>query len=318
MTSDVLDAAGPQAAHIADLWWLTLCVCLAVFVAVMSVLGWALVRTPRGEAATAPDAPAAAVERRLRWTVGIGVGVSSILLTGLLVASVMTDRAIAGMPVDDALHVSISAHQYWWEVVYDDPQPDRVFSTANELYVPVGKPVIVTLRADDVIHSFWIPNLHGKKDLIPGRVATIRFRADRPGEFQGRCAEYCGLQHAFMAFDVIAVSAEGFARWADEQRRPAPEPRDSLAQRGRDLFLSGSCMLCHAIRGTTAGARKAPDLTHVASRAHLAAGRIANSPQALAAWISEPQRIKPGVNMPNHLLPSDDLAALVAYLGTLE
>lgn len=319
MTSDVLDAAGPQAAHIADLWWLTFWVCLSVFVVVMGVLGWALWRTPRGDAATAPDAaPAAAGERKLRWSVGIGVGVSSILLTGLLVASVLTDRALARMPVDDALHVNVSAHQYWWEIVYDDPRPDRVFTTANELYIPVGRPVIVTLQADDVIHSFWVPNLHGKKDLIPGRVATIRFRADRPGEYQGRCAEYCGLQHAFMAFDVVAVSAERFAAWADAQRRPAGDPSDAAAQRGRELFLSGSCMLCHAIHGTTANARKAPDLTHIASRAHLAAGRIDNSPQTLAAWIADPQRIKPGVNMPSHLLAGEDLAALVAYLGTLK
>src|SRR4051812_34754610 len=301
MNSDVLDAAGPQAAHIADLWWLTFWVCAGLFVAVIAVLGWALWRTPRSDAATLPDvAPAMAGERKLRWSVGVGIAVSSILLTCLLVASFLTDRALARMPVDDALHVSISAHQYWWEMVYDDPQPDRIFTTANELYIPVGRPVIVTLQADDVIHSFWVPNLHGKKDLIPGRVATIHLRADRPGEYQGRCAEYCGLEHAFMAFDVVAVSGERFAAWMDAQRRPAAAPGDAAGQRGRELFLSGSCMLCHAIHGTTANARKAPDLTHVASRAHLAAGRIENSPQTLAAWIADPQRIKPGVNMPDH------------------
>jgi cytochrome c oxidase subunit 2 len=240
------------------------------------------------------------------------------LLIGLLVASILTDRALALIPVDDALNVRVAAHQFWWEVVYDDPRPDRVFTTANELYIPVGRPVVVTLEADDVIHSFWIPNLHGKKDLIPGRVATIRFRADRTGEFRGRCAEFCGLQHAFMAFDVVAVSAERFAAWTEARRRPAGNPSGAAAQRGRELFLSGSCMLCHAILGTTANARKAPDLTHVASRAHLAAGRIDNTPQALAAWITDPQRIKPGVNMPAHLLPADDLAALVAYLATLK
>jgi cytochrome c oxidase subunit 2 len=317
--SNVLDAAGPQAAHIADLWWLTFWVCVSVFVAVMAVLGWALWRAPRSDVATQPDvAPAANGERNLRRTVAVGIAISSILLVCLLVASVLTDRALAGMPIDDALHVNVSAHQYWWEIVYDDPRPDRIFTTANELYIPVGRPVIVTLQADDVIHSFWVPNLHGKKDLIPGRVATIRLRADRPGEYQGRCAEYCGLEHAFMAFDVVAVPAERFAAWTDAQRRPASDPADPFAQRGRELFLSGSCMLCHAIQGTTANARKAPDLTHVASRAHLAAGRIDNSPQMLAAWIADPQRIKPGVNMPSHLLPGDDLAALVAYLGTLK
>ena len=316
--SDVLDAAGPQAARIAELWWLMSWTCLVVFVAVMLVFAWALWRTPRSSTATAPDiAPNPVGERRLRRSVTIGIAVSSVLLVGLLAASVLTDRALARMPIDDALHVRISAHQFWWEMVYDDAQPDRVFSTANELYIPVGRPVIVTLEADDVIHSFWVPNLHGKKDLIPGRVATIRFRADRPGHYQGRCAEYCGLEHAFMAFDVVAVPSEQFATWADEQRTPAADPGEPTAQHGRDLFLSGSCMLCHAVRGTTANARKAPDLTHVASRARLAAGRLANSPKALAAWITAPQRIKPGVNMPDHLPPADDLAALVAYLETL-
>jgi cytochrome c oxidase subunit II len=313
----VLDAAGPQAVHIADLWWLTLGVCVLVFVVVTAMFVWALWRAPRSGADTTPDI-ASGGERPLRWSVGIGIAVSSVLLIGLLVASVLTDRALALMPVDNALNVRVTAHQYWWEIVYDDPKPDRVFTTANELYVPVGRPVVVTLQADDVIHSFWVPNLHGKKDLIPGRTATIRFRADRPGEFVGRCAEYCGLQHAFMAFDVVALSEDLFAAWADAQRKPAADPSGAAAQRGRELFLSGSCMLCHAIHGTTANARKAPDLTHVASRAHLAAGRLANTPQTLAAWITDPQRIKPGANMPTHLLPSGDLAALVAYLETLK
>ena len=319
MMNEVLDTAGPQAAHIADLWWLMLWVCVAVFVAVMTMLGWALLRAPRSNADTAPDvAPASKDERRLALSVGVGVAISSLLLIGLLVASVFTDRALAQLPVDDALSVHVTAHQFWWEVVYDDREPDRVFTTANELYLPVGRAVVVTLQADDVIHSFWVPNLHGKKDLIPGRIATIRLRADRTGEFWGRCAEYCGLEHAYMAFDVVAVSPERFASWAEAQRKSAPQPVDAVTQRGRELFLTGSCMLCHAIQGTTASARKGPDLTHVASRAHLAAGRLPNTPQALSAWILDPQRIKPGVNMPVHMLAGDDLAALVAYLQILK
>jgi cytochrome c oxidase subunit 2 len=317
--NDVLDPAGPQAAHIADLWWLTLGVCALVFVAVIAMFVWAVWRAPRADAKTPPDVePVAAGERALQWSVGVGIALSSVLLIGLLVASVLTDRALARMPVDDALNVRVTAHQFWWEIVYNDPRPDRVFTTANELYIPVGRPVVVTLEADDVIHSFWVPNLHGKKDLIPGRTATIRFRADRPGEFWGRCAEYCGLQHAFMAFDVVALSPERFEAWAEAQRKPAQDPSDATAQRGRELFVSGSCMLCHAIQGTTAGARKGPDLTHIASRAHLASGRLANTPQTLAAWITDPQRIKPGANMPTHFLSADDLSALVAYLETLK
>jgi cytochrome c oxidase subunit 2 len=230
----------------------------------------------------------------------------------------MTDRALAHLPLQDALPIRVTAHQWWWEVLYDDPQPGRIFSTANEIHVPVGRPVVVTLLADDVIHSFWVPSLHGKKDLIPGRTNVIEFRADQPGTYRGFCAEFCGLQHAFMSFDVVAMPPQEFDAWAQHQREPAPEPADASARRGRELFLSGSCMLCHAVHGTPANARKAPDLTHVATRERLAAGRIPNTPQDLAAWIADPQKIKPGVNMPAHPLPPDDLQALVAYLGTLK
>jgi len=330
--SNALDAAGPQAAWIGQLWWLMLWLCVFVFVAVMAALGWALCRSRRASGsarrklgsgpdaakALAPDPlPAAGAERQLRLSVGGAIGLSSLLLAGLLAASVLTDYALAHLPLHDALSIRVTAHQWWWEVVYDDPRPDRVFTTANELVIPVGRPVVITLQADDVIHSFWVPNLHGKKDLIPGRIAKIQLRADREGMYVGRCAEYCGLQHAFMAYDVVAVTADRFAAWTEHQRTSAPEPQGAAALRGRELFLTGSCMLCHAIQGTSANARRAPDLTHFASRAHIAAGRLANTPEALAKWIEDPQKIKPGVNMPSHFLPADDLAGLVAYLGTL-
>jgi len=316
--SNALDAAGPQAAWIGQLWWLTLWLCVFVFVVVMAALAWALWRSRRASADPSPDlSPAADAERKLRLSVGAGVALSSVLLAGLLVASVLTDQALADLALGDALAVRVIAHQWWWEVVYDDPRPDRVFTTANELVIPVGRPVVITLQADDVIHSFWVPNLHGKKDMIPGRTSTIQLRADREGTYVGRCAEFCGLQHAFMAYDVVALPADRFAAWQAHQRTSAPEPQGAAELRGRELFLTGSCMLCHAIQGTSANARRAPDLTHFASRAHIGAGRLANTPQALAKWIEDPRRIKPGVNMPAHFLPADDLAALVAYLETL-
>src|SRR5207302_5139086 len=207
---------------------------------------------PRGDPLTPPAAtPARGAEKHLvRW-VTAAVSVSAILLIGLLVASVATDRALAQLSLADALNVHIRAHQWWWEITYDDAQPQRIFATANELHIPVGRPVLVTLDSDDVIHSFWVPSLHGKKDVIPGRTATIQFRADQAGEYHGPCAEYCGLQHAFMAFDVIALPPEQFETWAEAQRKPAAEPADAAARRGRELFLSGSCMLCHAVQGTS-------------------------------------------------------------------
>ena len=217
-----------------------------------------------------------------------------------------------------AIEVEVTANQWWWDVRYMSTDPSRIIRTANELHLPVGVPVHITLKSNDVIHSFWIPNLHGKKDLMPGRTATIQFRADKPGTYQGVCAEYCGLQHAYMAFDVVALPPERFDAWAEAQRKPAPEPADALTRRGHELFLTGSCMLCHAVQGTSANARVAPNLTHIASRAHLGAGILRNTPEALAAWITDAQKIKAGVNMPAHILPGDDLNALVAYLRTLQ
>ena len=315
---DVLIPAGPQAAHIAQYWWVMLGVCAFVFAAVMVALAVAVWRAPKAEVGAVPDAaPPEQRDRRAGRSVGMAVALSIVLLMGLLAGSIETDRALAGLSLVDAVPIHVTAHQWWWEVTYDDADPQRVFSTANELHVPVGRPVIVTLQADDVIHSFWVPSLHGKKDLIPGRTSTIQFRADKPGRYRGQCAEYCGLQHAYMAFEVVATTPQAYEAWAEAQRRSAADPADSQAQRGRDLFLSGSCMLCHAVRGTSAGGRKAPDLTHIASRQWLAAGRIPNTPSDLEHWIRDPQSVKPGVNMPAHPLADDDMKALVAYLETL-
>ncbi|MBW8756352.1 MAG: cytochrome c oxidase subunit II [Burkholderiales bacterium] len=316
--SDALDAAGPQAAWIARLWWISLWLCVAVFIGVMAALAWALWRARRAAATGDPGGNAPpGKDRALRVLVGSATLLSSVLLVGLLEVSVLTDRGLARLPRGDALSIRVTAHQWWWEMVYEDDRADHVFATANELVIPVGRPVVVTLEADDVIHSFWVPNLHGKKDLIPGRSTTIEFRADRAGRFVGRCAEFCGLQHAFMAYDVVALPPDRYAQWADHERAAAPEPRAADAVRGRELFLTGSCMLCHAVQGTSAQGRRGPDLTHFASRSHIGAGSIANSPQALARWIEDPQKLKPGANMPSHFLPADDLAALVAYLETL-
>jgi cytochrome c oxidase subunit 2 len=314
----VLEPAGPQAAHIADLWWLTTGVCAAVFVLVMLALAWAVWRAPRGNESTPPEVPPPLPrERKAARGVVVAVSLASVLLVALLVASIATDRALAQLAKNDALHVRVTARQWWWQVTYDDPDPTRMFTTANELRIPVGRPVIVSLDSEDVIHSLWIPVLHGKKDLIPGRETTIHFRADEAGDYRGECAEFCGLQHAFMSLDVVALAPGQYESWAEAQRKPAPEPADAAAKRGHELFMSGSCMLCHAIQGTTANGRKAPDLTHVASRAHLAAGRVRNTPGELKEWIADPQKKKPGANMPAHPLPNDDLDALVAYLETL-
>jgi cytochrome c oxidase subunit 2 len=203
-------------------------------------------------------------------------------------------------------------------VHYDDPDPSRTFDTANELHLPVGRPVILTLRSADVIHSLWIPSLAGKKDLIPGRTATLLVRADRPGAYRATCAEFCGWQHAWMALPVVAESQAGFDEWAATQRREAKTPTDTLALQGRRLVLGGDCVMCHRIAGTEAGARNGPDLTHVAGRATIAAGALPNDAAHLAAWVADPSAHKPGVAMPAHAFKPDELRAVVAYLQSLQ
>jgi cytochrome c oxidase subunit II len=311
--------AGPQAATLFQLWIAMLAVCVLVFIAVMAALALALWRAPRASAATAPElAPPAGGEAKLRRSIAYAVAVSGVLLFGLLAASFFADRAIARLPLVDAVHIDLIAHQWWWEARYGAGDPARVFETANELHVPVGRPVLLTLRADDVIHSFWIPNLHGKKDLIPGRESTFAFRADRKGVYRGQCAEFCGYQHAHMALFVIAEEPDAYARWEAAQREPARAPQSGEERRGYELATASTCGMCHTIGGTSAQGRHAPDLTHVAARSTLAAGAVPNTPAMRELWVADPHSIKPGVNMPAHAFAKDDLAAISAYLGSLQ
>jgi cytochrome c oxidase subunit 2 len=315
---DVLAPAGPQAAALSRLWWIALGVCVPVFVAVMGALVYAVWRAPRATAAAPPDvALIGRSEPRLRRCVTLGVAASAVLLFGLLVASFLTDRGLARLALADAVHIELTAHQFWWEARYRDSEPSGIFTTANELHVPVGRPVVLTLRSADVIHSFWVPSLHGKKDLIPGRESTFAFRADRAGVYRGQCAEFCGFQHANMALYVMAEDPAEYERWAAEQRRPAAPPAGDEARRGMELVVGSTCALCHTIAGTGAQGQHAPDLTHVASRTTIGAGVLPNNPGTSAAWIIDPQAIKPGVNMPPHAFSARDMNAINAYLASL-
>jgi cytochrome c oxidase subunit 2 len=316
---DALNAMGPQAGHIAQLWNIFLVVCTVVFVAVMVALILAVRRAPKVHTHEPPDLSTVNVpEPRLRRHVGTAVAIVVVGLLGLLAASVFTDRALARLPLKDAINIEVTAHQWWWSVKYKNGPVSETFETANEIHVPVGRPVVVTLRSSDVIHSLWIPSLAGKRDLIPGRTATIAFQADQPGIYRGQCAEFCGFQHAFMAFEVHAQAPADYEAWRQQQLAPAPEPTDAQAQRGKMLFQSVQCAMCHAIQGTLAQAHQAPDLTHFASRRTIAAGTLPNDAGNLASWIADPHKHKPGVNMPANPLSGADLAALVAYLGTLK
>jgi cytochrome c oxidase subunit 2 len=311
--------AGPQADHVYTLWLIMLATCTVVFIAVFAAFLFAIWRAPKASETTPPDiAKIREPEPRATRAVAIAAALSIVGLLGLLVASVMTDRALAGLPLKDGVVINVSAQQWWWQATYESAEPSLTFDTANELHIPVGRPVLLKLQSPDVIHSFWVPNLAPKRDLIPGHTLTLQLRADEPGIYRGQCAEFCGYQHAKMAFLVVAEAPEDYERWAQAQRESARAPTDDVQRRGQQLFLSSPCVMCHAIQGTSANAKSAPDLTHLATRRTIAAGTLPNTRGHLAGWIADPQQIKPGVNMPATTLPPEDLLALVTYLESLK
>jgi len=316
-----LDAAGPQAERIARLWWVFLAVCAAVYALVIGFLFAALARR-RGDPAPRPaDAEATASptsDRGLTRAVATATAATALILFILLVASVGTGKALSEHGDPNALYIELTGHQWWWQATYQDPSPSQQFETANEIHIPVGRPVIFILTSSDVIHSFWVPNLSGKIDLIPTHRNTIWIRADKPGVYRGQCAEFCGLQHANMALRVVAESPTQFEAWRRAQVEPAPAPDTPDKQHGQQVFTSLPCAMCHTIRGTGAGGRTAPDLTHLATRSTIAAGILPNTRGHLAGWILDAQGVKPGAAMPPNVLPPDDLQSLLDYLGSLQ
>jgi cytochrome c oxidase subunit 2 len=317
-----LDPAGPQARAIASLWDLFLWISIAVFVLVIGFFAVATVRAVRQRQRAGDGDPLAvqrASERRMVRGVVAAGAITVLTLLGLLVASIRSGSALAALEDDaDALHVRITGRQWWWQIEYEHDDPTRSASTANELHVPVGRTVHLELSSGDVIHSFWVPSVHGKKDLIPGRINRTWIRIDEPGEYRGQCAEFCGLEHAKMAITVRAEPPAVFAAWLAHQREPAAAPADAQAARGLAVFTGSPCVLCHAIAGTTAGGRLGPDLTHAASRTTLAAGALPNNVGNLAGWLLDPQSVKPGVHMPATSLAPADFHALLAYLEGLQ
>jgi cytochrome c oxidase subunit II len=303
----------PQARRVdslGDAMYLTSAV---VFVLVVAALVWATFRRrgPDGQTDERRD-------RSMRTTVIVATAVTTIILFVFLVLDLSVGRAITTNPGPEALQVRVTGHQWWWEIQYRDSLPQNWANAANEIHVPVGRPVVFELRSTDVIHSFWPPSLTGKRDLIPGNENSIWFQADSAGVYRGQCAEFCGHQHAKMGFLVIAEPPDSFSAWLVRQRDTAMTPTDSVSLRGQEVFLGSSCVMCHAIAGTPAGSRVGPDLTHLASRRTIAAGTLANTRGNLAAWIVDPQAIKPGVRMPANKLDAHDLQALVTYLETLK
>ncbi len=322
---DVLHPGGAQAEHILRLWHGTLALCALVFVLVAGAVLVALWRARRGSVGSAPELPPADggagvgtdTDARPRRAIVWATILSAIGLVALLWADIHTSRALAQLPVQGALRIELTGKQWRWQAVYDDPLSGAHFTTANELHLPVGRAAIVTLRSDDVIHTLWVPNLHGKKDMLPGRVTEIRLRADRAGEYRGQCAEFCGEQHTLMALLVIAEPPAQYQAWAAAQARPAAEPQGP-ATRGLQVFSEQRCASCHRIAGTAAQGVAGPDLTHLASRRTLAAGTLPNTRGNLGGWIVDAPSLKPGTQMPPSPMPPADLHALLAYMETLQ
>lgn len=252
------------------------------------------------------------------FVIGFGVAFPVIVLSVLLTYGLMiAGRSAAREP--PKLRIEVVGERWWWRVHYLDPQGERPLVTANEIAIPVGEPVEFVLRTNDVIHSFWVPSLGGKLDMIPGRINRYQLSAERPGVYRGQCAEYCGAQHALMAFYVIAMESDRFPAWLEDQKGPAVEPVTTLAARGKELFSAAGCGACHAVRGTSASGRLGPDLTHFGSRRSIAAGSFPNNAGTVAGWIASAQHLKPDNPMPSFAnLRGQELRAIAAYLESLK
>jgi cytochrome c oxidase subunit 2 len=312
-----LEAAGRRAQITLPLTWLTLIISILVCL-IIAFLLWRATR--RAQASGGADetraVPVTHVGSGLKW-IGVGLSLSAVPLLVTLVWTMVALAKVSGPPDKTQLTLDVTGHQWWWEIHYDASEPDHTFSTANEIHIPVGVPILVRLHGADVIHSFWVPQLSGKTDTIPGQTNVTWLEASRPGRYSGQCTEYCGAQHAHMSFEVVAESSADFQRWREHQLQPAPDPQTPQQQRGMQL-VEYRCGLCHGVRGTTAGSVTAPDLTHLMSRRTIAAGTLVNGVGTLGGWIEGAEQLKPGTLMPDQNLTTDQLSDTLAYLETLK
>jgi len=314
----VLRSAGEKADAVLPLSWGLLAICVIVIAVIGILLALALARQPRSSSTFESPAPLP-VSRPpggITW-IYIGIALTAFTLLGSLVWSMVVLAHVAAPPGKVGLELEVTGHQWWWQVDYIGDPVSRRFTTANEIHIPVGVPVRIALKSVDVIHSFWVPALSGKTDLIPGQINTTWLEAREPGTYRGQCAEYCGVQHAHMAFSVVADLQSTFAAWWQAQLAPPPPPIEPQAKAGQIAFLR-RCGSCHTVRGTDAGGITGPDLSHLAQRATIAAGTLPNTSGHRGAWIADPQGIKPGNQMPVLGLTGPEIAAVQAYLGTLK
>ncbi|HLG97407.1 MAG TPA: cytochrome c oxidase subunit II [Bryobacteraceae bacterium] len=317
-----LDPGGSHAQGTANLWWFFSVLLGIIFLLVFGAWLVPLFRRNRGvdsQLLEQTHRPPAATEWTLAKRVGAASGVTVLILFGLLVASIVTGHAVS-QPQSRAngMVVEVTGNQWWWYVRYLNDDASRIVVTANEIHIPVGRPVLIRETSNDVIHSFWVPGLQGKTDLIPSRVTTQWIEANQAGRFRGQCAEFCGLQHAHMALWVVAEPEDKFESWMNNQLKTAVPPSTPDQVQGQQIFLNHACVLCHTISGTTAAGQVAPDLSHLASRFTIAAGTLPNTKGNLAGWIGDPQAVKPGNHMATLPLRSEEVQPLVDYLESLQ
>ena len=295
-----------------------LVVCAIMYLAVIAFLIAALLRRRRAQANVVEEGLHQESDPLMStglvgWGALVGTG-----LIGLAIASFFADRSMASAAAQPKLLITVTANQWWWDIRYEAGDKSKTFHTANEVHLPVGVPAQIVLQSNDVIHSFWVPSLAGKQDLIPGRVNDISITPQKLGTYRGQCAEFCGAEHAKMALIVDVDSYGDFLKWWRHQLEAAPPPATPLATAGYNFVTSRNCAACHSIAGTSANGTVGPDLTHLASRRSIAAGAMPMSEGNLYGWVADPQSIKPGNHMPTVGLEPDQLHAVVAYLKTLK
>ena len=307
---------GPAANNLAHLGWFVFILFIVVGVIMWFLLGWAAFRKRGSFEEHAP----VDVGGGQPWVLIGGFAIPFVILAAVFVIGLdaMTEFPLGGPHENAPADIRVTGHRWWWQVDYIKGPLDRQVATANEIHIPVGRPVDIDLTSEDVIHSFFVPRIHGKVDLIPGQTNRIRIEADQPGVYRGQCAEYCGAQHAHMILIVVADAPADYAAWLAGQILPANEPATDQQRRGEQLFLSKACVLCHTIRGTPAGAKVGPDLTHFGSRQGLAANMLPNNDANLEAWVTHAQSLKPLAVMPDvNEFTGRQVQDLVAYLRQL-
>ena len=309
---EIFSTASDDAERVSRLAWFMILLSAVIFVGVMIAMGMAMYRN-RQRSETDVDLS----EPGNGWIIWGGTVMPAIVLIAVFVVALgAMGREPVGPPV---VTIHVTGRQWWWQLDYEFPELRQHFRTANEIHIPVGRAVRLLVTTGDVIHSFWVPQLQGKLDLIPGDTNDLRLDAKRAGTYTGACAEYCGMQHANMRLSVVAEDSATFTRWAAAQLADGAAPADSLTAQGQRLFVGGACSTCHTVRGTAALAQVAPDLTHVGSRQMIAAGTLPNTLGNLEGWIANAQSLKPGTKMPTlTMYTGPELRALAAYVASLK